>query len=98
MTPIDFWEASVTVAERHKLEAAIEALGDLIRTLNINIAPIGEVEAGLAFQAWRAFGKRRHKASLNMGDCFAYALARSKGIPLLYKGADFPQTDIPAAI
>jgi uncharacterized protein with PIN domain len=48
---------------------------------------------------WRRFGKGRHPAQLNLGDCFAYALApRSRGMPLLFKGDDFNQTDIPAVI
>lgn len=98
ITPLNFWEASVTVAERHRLEAALAALRDLIRSLGVEIEPMGEFEAGLAFEAWRQFGKRRHKASLNMGDCFAYALARAKGVPLLYKGQDFAQTDIDSAL
>jgi ribonuclease VapC len=98
MTAVNFWEASVTVSERHRLEAASVAMGDLIESLNIRIEPIGKAEAALAFEAWRRFGKRRHKAALNLGDCFAYALARAKDAPLLYKGADFPQTDIQAAL
>ena len=49
-------------------------------------------------QAWRRFGKGRHPAALNFGDCFAYALAHVIGEPLLYKGSDFARTDIPAAL
>ena len=49
-----------------------------------------------ALSAWRRFGKGRHPAGLNFGDCLAYAAARTAGAPLLFKGADFPQTDIPA--
>ena len=49
-------------------------------------------------QAFLAFGKRRHKASLNYGDCFAYALAESLDLPLLFKGDDFRHTDIRAVV
>lgn len=51
----------------------------------------------LAIDAYDRFGKGRHQARLNMGDCFAYACARHFGQPLLYKGDDFAQTDIEAA-
>jgi ribonuclease VapC len=51
-------------------------------------------EAWLAGEAYRRFGKGRHKARLNYGDCFSYALAKSLALPLLYKGDDFRHTDI----
>ena len=57
---------------------------------------IGLVEARLALEAHARFGRGRHPARLNMGDCFAYACARSRGVPLLYKGEDFALTDIEA--
>jgi len=51
-------------------------------------------QAEIAREAWRRFGKDRHPASLNFGDCFSYALARVTGEPLLFKCTDFPQTDV----
>jgi len=51
----------------------------------------------MAIDAFERFGKGRHPAALNFGDCFAYACARRFGVPLLYKGDDFPQTDIEPA-
>jgi len=51
-------------------------------------------QAEIARMAWRRFGKGRHPAGLNYGDCFAYALAKSRRLPLLYVGNDFSQTDI----
>ena len=51
-------------------------------------------QAEIAREAWRRFGKGRHPAGLNFGDCFSYALARVTGEPLLFKGTDFPQTDV----
>jgi ribonuclease VapC len=47
-----------------------------------------------ALQGWRRYGKGRHAANLNLGDCFSYALAKALGEPLLYKGDDFPLTDV----
>lgn len=51
----------------------------------------------IAIDAFDRYGKSRHPAALNFGDCFAYACARHAGVPLLYKGDDFPQTDIETA-
>ena len=53
-----------------------------------------EEQAVAARLAWRRFGKGRHAAGLNFGDCFAYALSRTAGAPLLAAGADFPKTDL----
>ena len=63
----------------------------------IVIEPVTLEQGRLARQAFLDFGKGRHPARLNFGDCFAYALARASGEPLLFKGHDFAQTDIPAA-
>ena len=56
---------------------------------------IGDREYDLALQAYAQFGKGRHPAGLNMGDCFAYACAKAHNAALLFKGEDFPKTDIP---
>ncbi len=70
---------------------------DLIREAQLVIEPVTEAEARIAREAYRDFGKGRgHPAKLNFGDCFAYALAKSRGEPLLYKGDDFKNTDISA--
>ncbi len=55
-------------------------------------------QADAAVTAYQRFGKGRHPVGLNFGDCFSYALAHTTGAPLLYKGNDFAQTDIPAAV
>lgn len=60
----------------------------------IQIVPIDAELADLARSAWRKYGKGRHPAGLNFGDCFSYALAKSSGEPLLAKGADFARTDV----
>lgn len=73
-------------------------LDELIREAEIGIEPLTEAQALIARQAFRDFGKGSgHPAKLNFGDCFAYALAKSHHEPLLFKGDDFPHTDIKAA-
>lgn len=78
-------------------QVSAELLPELIERWNIAIVPFDEPLSDLAFEAYRRFGKGRHPAKLNMGDCAAYALAKSRGWPLLYKGEDFAQTDIERA-
>ena len=67
------------------------------RRAGIVIEPVTIAHGELARQAFLDFGKGRHKAGLNFGDCFSYALAKATGEPLLFKGHDFSQTDIEAA-
>ena len=62
------------------------------------IEPVTAEQAHLARQAFHDFGKGRHPAGLNFGDCFAYALAKHTGEPLLFKGNDFKKTDIVSAL
>lgn len=66
--------------------------------LDIGIEPVTTRQVWLAHDAFRRFGKGFHPARLNFGDCFAYALARELDMPLLFKGGDFPLTDIRPAI
>ena len=67
----------------------------LLREAEIAIEPFDADQARLAFEAYRRFGKGTgHAAGLNLGDCAAYALARSRDLPLLYKGQDFAKTDL----
>ena len=68
------------------------------RRAAIAIEPVTIEHGELARQAFLDFGKGRHKACLNFGDCFSYALAKATGEPLLFKGNDFIQTDIEAAL
>lgn len=62
--------------------------------LSAEIVAVDAVQADAARRAWRRYGKGRHAAALNYGDCFSYALARTRGEPLLFKGGDFAKTDI----
>ncbi len=66
----------------------------IAKTGQCRISAASYVEAGIALDAYRRFGKGRHAAGLNYGDCFAYALAVSTGEELLYKGTDFAATDL----
>jgi ribonuclease VapC len=68
-----------------------------LRRAGITIEPVTVEQGELARQAFLDFGKGRHKAGLNFGDCFSYALAKAMGEPLLFKGDDFVETDIAAA-
>jgi ribonuclease VapC len=70
----------------------------LLDTLRVETVPLSADHARLAIDAFRHFGKGRHPAGLNFGDCFSYALARATGEPLLFKGDDFLQTDIKRAV
>ena len=71
---------------------------DLVREANLIIEPVTEAQARIARDAYRDFGRGSgHPAKLSFGDCFAYALAKIAGEPLLFKGDDFAHTDIAAA-
>ena len=74
-----------------------DQLDALIERAGIEVVPISAEQATIARRAWRRFGKGRHAAGLNLGDCLAYALAESTGEPLLFKGDDFARTDIEPA-
>jgi ribonuclease VapC len=65
-----------------------------VRAAGIEEAPFDTIQADLAVDAWRRFGRGRHAAGLNLGDCFTYALAASTGSAVLCVGDDFPRTDI----
>ena len=72
-------------------------LDQVIGEFSIEIVPVTAEQAHLAADAFIAFGKGRHSAALNYGDCFAYALAKATGEPLLFKGNDFTRTDVAPA-
>jgi ribonuclease VapC len=82
------------VIESRKGEAGGRELDLLLYRSGIEVVTVDRDQAETARAAWRRFGKGRHPAALNYGDCFAYALARSRRLPLLFRGNDFSQTDI----
>lgn len=79
-------------------EVGLEQADALLDTLRVETVPLSADHARLAIHAFRHFGKGRHPAGLNFGDCFSYALAKATGEPLLFKGDDFSQTDIRRAV
>jgi ribonuclease VapC len=91
------WVESSIVLESRRGEAAVREMELLLARAGIRIEAVTAEHAQLAREAWRRFGKGRHSAGLNYGDCFSYALARATGEALLFKGQDFPQTDVRAA-
>ena len=86
-------ELSIVLGTRHG-EKGVENLARLLESLSVTIVPFTPAQARLAAEAFLQFGKGRHPAKLNMGDCFSYALAKDAEQPLLFKGNDFGQTDI----
>lgn len=95
MTSLNLLEAQIVTSVGNGLPREIaRSFADQER---IDIVPFDEHLSELAFEVYRTFGKGRHPARLNMGDCAAYALARARGWPLLWKGHDFTLTDIERA-
>ena len=88
----------MVIAGRTGNDAAWQMLDDLIRDAELEVVAHDRRLAQIARDAFLRFGKGRHPARLNCGDCTAYALAKSLTIPLLFKGSDFAQTDIVAAL
>ena len=89
-------EAAMVVENRGGTRAG-QALDELLEKAEIQLVPVTSEHASAARRAWRRFGKGKHPAALNFGDCFAYALAEATGKPLLSKGKDFARTDVEAA-
>jgi ribonuclease VapC len=89
-----FVESSMILESRHGAEG-VRALDRLLAAANIEIVAVDAPQAHTAREAFRQFGKGRHPAGLDLGDCFAYALAKCRAEPLLFKGGDFSQTDVP---
>ncbi|MGV1007505.1 MAG: type II toxin-antitoxin system VapC family toxin [Dermatophilaceae bacterium] len=91
-----FLEAAIVLEARQGPDA-VRDLRLLLEVVGAEVVAFDESQAHIALAAWRRFGKGRHSAGLNLGDCFSYALASSLGDTLLFKGEDFRQTDIAAA-
>jgi ribonuclease VapC len=95
-SPIAVYEAVLGLAraKNFSLDASRDVLDRFLNELGAEIVPITAEIGYAAVAAFDRFGKGRHVAGLNMGDCFAYACAQHLGAPLLYKGNDFSRTDI----
>jgi ribonuclease VapC len=94
----NFVEAAAVI-DSARDPVASRGLDELLHAAQVLIEPVTEAQARIAREAYRDFGKGSgHPAKLNFGDCFAYALAKTAGEPLLYKGDDFAHTDIVSSI
>ena len=93
----NFIELSIVIESQFDIEV-VQQCDALFRRIGIVIEPVTVEQAHLARQAFHDFGRGRHPAGLNFGDCFAYALAKVTGEPLLFKGNDFKKTDIVPAL
>jgi ribonuclease VapC len=96
MSAVTYVEAAV-VSDSNQNPVLSRRFDELLRDVAMKIEAVTPRQAEIARQAYRDFGKGRHKAKLNFGDCFAYALAKEMDEPLLYKGRDFAHTDIERA-
>lgn len=92
ISPVNWWEVQVRMRARYGEEGEKRSKA-WMESVGVVVEPVTLAQAELAAAAFAQH--RGRPARLNMGDCFAYALARSKGLPLLYKGEDFKQTDVP---
>lgn len=93
MSTASFVECSIVVASRRGLEG-LRDLDHLVSRAGIRFEAVDTEQGYIARDAWQRFGKGRHAAALNFGDCFAYALAFVTGEPLLFVGQDFSLTDV----
>lgn len=104
---VDYGDPCVSAATYLEASMVMEAysgihggrdIDDLIEDVGIRIIPVDQAQARIAREAFRRFGKGRHRARLNFGDCFVYALAKALDAPLLFKGNDFVLTDVKHAL
>ena len=94
----NFVEAAIVI-DGSRDPVASRRFDDFVEEADLIIEPVSEAQARISREAYRDFGRGSgHPARLNFGDCFAYALARAKGEPLLFKGGDFTHTDIAPAL
>jgi ribonuclease VapC len=96
MSAVSKLEAGMVVVGRDG-QAGASRLDGILRELGIAFVPFDERQADIARDAFARYGKGRHKAGLNFGDCAAYALAAAEAEPLLFKGTDFGATDVAVA-
>jgi len=90
-------EAAIVLSARLRRDAR-PLLNELLREAEVEIVPFGPEHYSAAVTAFQKFGKGRHRAALNFGDCLAYAVAELSGLPLLFTGSDFSKTDIQSAL
>ncbi|MDP2763972.1 MAG: type II toxin-antitoxin system VapC family toxin [Brevundimonas sp.] len=98
MSAATYFEAGMVIDRKAEDAFPAEAFERLLAMTHLEVVPVSRGQAELARAAYRTFGKGNHPAGLNFGDCFAYALARETGEPLLFKGDDFTRTDVEPAL
>jgi ribonuclease VapC len=86
------------VAESVRHAVKPSEIEQLLLSLRVELVPLDKEQMHWALQGWRIYGKGRHAASLNLGDCFCYGLAKALQVPLLFKGEDFAATDLEPAL
>lgn len=96
MSAVNFLEVAIRI-DREESILAVQKFEAFMDLAAITLEPVTIAQTRIARRAYVEFGKGRHPASLNFGDCFAYALAKERDLPLLYKGNDFSRTDLKAA-
>ena len=97
MSAVTRVELSLVIEGRYGQPGRVD-LEALLGQARIEVIPVSLHHADMAIEAFRRFCRGRHPAALNIGDCFSYALAKATDQPLLFKGGDFAQTDIRAAL
>jgi ribonuclease VapC len=95
-TPVCVFEAAMVISARQQRapSEALALIDDFLAEAGIAVRDVTRPMIPLAVDAWSRYGKRRHAADLNFGDCLSYAAARHHGVKLLFRGADFAATDI----
>jgi ribonuclease VapC len=97
LSAANFLEVAIVIDNRDAPEQLL-GLDMFLANAGIEITPVTTAQARIAREAYRRFGNGNHPAGLNFGDCFAYALAKERDLPLLFKGDDFPLTDLRPAL
>jgi ribonuclease VapC len=97
ISAVNFVELTTVLEAQHGPEV-VRQCEALFRRVGVVIEPVTLDQAHLARQAYLDFGRGRHAAGLNFGDCFAYALSKATAEPLLFKGRDFSKTDVEAVL
>jgi ribonuclease VapC len=97
LSAASYLETCVVVDNKRGAEATLD-VDDLVDRTGVSIEPFTQSQAVVARRAYQLYGKGHHPAGLNFGDCFAYALAKTTGEPLLFKGDDFARTDATPAL
>jgi ribonuclease VapC len=96
ISSVNWLETMMVIESRAGIQAADDVLL-ILGQLEVETLPFDEAHMHEAHEAWRRFGKGRHSASLNLGDCCAYAASKIEDMPLLFKGNDFEKTDVEKA-